>query len=315
MPRALPFLFALLTAASLAPADTLTFENGDSVNGRFLKIEEDVIHFESEQFGIVTAAAATARVQLGSGPAPRLQSTRASPETKPPLAVRSKELARGGKNTRETGWKRTLELGYTAQSGRRDRTDLVSRAQFDRIRKTNETRVQARYLYGETNSEVSTDALSGSLRHRQAFSPRTFAQAETRYDRDEIKGIAHDASQSLGLGRTLVDDEAFKLKVGGGASGRYRTTSRDGSTLIGFFDAFQELSLKVSKTIEVSQDLTLLTTPFVDDALTLKLNAALKSALSETIGMTVRYEYEYDLSLDPDARTNQRVITSLAYKF
>jgi putative salt-induced outer membrane protein YdiY len=49
--------------------------------------------------------------------------------------------------------------------------------------------------------------------------------------------------------------------------------------------------------------------------LTVRLNAALKGAITETVSMSMRYEFQYDGSLDSDEKRDQRIVTALGYTF
>ena len=82
-----------------------------------------------------------------------------------------------------------------------------------------------------------------------------------------------------------------------------------------FLDAFQDLRYTLSERFSIAQDLSVLASPFHEDALTVRLNAALKGAITETVSMSMRYEFQYDGSLDSDEKRDQRIVTALGYTF
>ena len=212
-------------------------------------------------------------------------------------------------------WTRVLEFGLTSQSGRADRNDVSFRANLERRTTTNELRFQGRYLYGESNNERTTDNTGANFRVRQDLSTRRFAQAETRYEHDTIRLLAHDATQSVGMGQKLIDREEFKFAVGGGVGSRYRDNLNDGTDWTYLVDAFQDMKFTVNSHLSITQDLSLRMAPLDEDVYMVKLNTAFTSKISHRLNMSMRYEFEYDHSLLPVARESQRIVTSMGYAF
>ena len=80
-------------------------------------------------------------------------------------------------------------------------------------------------------------------------------------------------------------------------------------------DAFQDIDYQINDRFKVVQDASLLIEPEDTDNYEFNLTAALIGKVSETVTMSMRYEYEYDNSLNVDSRLSQRIITSLGYLF
>jgi putative salt-induced outer membrane protein YdiY len=211
--------------------------------------------------------------------------------------------------------KRLVEFGYTSQSGRRDRTDISVRGSIERKTKTTELRWQGRYLYGESDDQRVADNLNSSIRFRRDLSPKMFAQAEAKYERDSIKNLENDFTQSLGMGRNLFEREGFKLAIGGGAAARYRDVINQDDEWVYQLDAFQDLVYAFNSRLRVTQDMSVQVSPSDSEEFLLKLNAALTSKITNALNMSMRYEFEYDRSLIPASRENQRIVTSIGYAF
>jgi putative salt-induced outer membrane protein YdiY len=140
-------------------------------------------------------------------------------------------------------------------------------------------------------------------------------QTSTRYDRDTIRGIGHDAEQSLGLGVHLLEGNGLKLSVGAGALARHRETFDGEAGWAGLFDGFQNLSYRISERVTLKQALALSASPNFGADYQIKLETALVSKLTEAIRMSLRYELEYDRSVLPELRDTRRLVTSLGYVF
>ena len=203
----------------------------------------------------------------------------------------------------------------TLQSGRKDKMDVSGRFAAERNVKGDQYRLLARRLYGEAKSEKSTDLLDSSFRWRRDMSPRVFTQALTAYSFDQIKDIHHDFSQGMGVGRKVYNLDTLSLSMGGGATARYRDENGDPPVWNYMVDAFQDMDYEISDVFKVTQAASILIEPEDPDNYTLRLNAALIGKISKTVSLSMRYEYEFDNSLDLENRLSQRIITSLGYLF
>jgi putative salt-induced outer membrane protein YdiY len=175
--------------------------------------------------------------------------------------------------------------------------------------------MQARYRYGRSDSQVNTNTVASDVRFRQGISERMFLHSESRYEQDGTEGTSRTAGQTLGIGRSLFGDDALTLKLGAGAAARHRSIEGGDDTTRVFLDAFQDLRYTLSERFSIAQDLSVLASAFHEDALTVRLNAALKGAITETVSMSMRYEFQYDGSLDSDEKRDQRIVTALGYTF
>ena len=147
------------------------------------------------------------------------------------------------------------------------------------------------------------------------MNPRTFTQALTAYENNQINRINHDFSQGIGVGRKFYNLDTFSFSMGGGATARYRDENGDPGRWNYMVDAFQDFDYKINDIFKVAQDANFLIEPDDPENYTVRLNAALIGNITETVTMSMRYEYEYDNSLIVANRFNQGIITSLGYLF
>jgi len=310
-------LFAFFFFTAILGAETrLILENGDSLRGRVIQVEDGVVHFDSEALGILTLPSSevtietTDPVEIVAGDAEESADTLPSTDSPGPTQEDTPDI-----DTKKPAWERNIEFGFTLQSGRRDKIDVSGRFSARRNILQDQYRVRARYLYGETRSETSTNLFESSFRWRRDLSPRTFTQALTYYGNDEIKHINHDLSQGVGMGRKLYNLDNFSFSLGGGATARYRDENGDPPRLNYLVDAFQDIDYKINSIFTLVQDANVLIEPEDPENYQLRLNAALIGKITQSITMSMRYEYEYDNSLKIDSRLNQRIVTSLGYLF
>lgn len=279
------------------------------------------IHFQADTLGAIVVEADQAVVVPGETRTPtQSASTNDRSSEMEPLQVRPAEGKLSPKVPRSrlarpSDWSRQLEFGVTDQSGRRDLRDVALRIDLTRANADGEVRLQGRYLYGQSENERATDKLAGALRLRRGLTPDLFAQMETRYERDSISEIDHDAEQTIGVGTSIVRRDGLTLSVGGGAAARFRESAATNDGWSYLVDAFQEFKFAVNRQVTLSQNLSVVMSPFQEEVLAVKLNAALSSAITDAIKLVMRYEFEYDHSLVPDARENQRLVTSFGYLF
>jgi len=319
-------LFTVLFLTATLTAETrLILGNGDSLRGQVVKVEDGVVIFDSEALGVLTLPSTGVTIEetdpsksvtqeiLAAGG----EKSAANPAVvdSPDPASQSDSDAQGEPVQIKRDWVKNIEFGLTMQSGRSEKMDVSSRFSALRSVGQDQYRIRARYLYGETKFEKSTDQLESSFRWRRDMSPRMFTQALTAYEYDDIKHINHDFSQGLGVGRKLYNLDTFSFTMGGGATARYRDENGDPPRWNYMVDAFQDFDYKINNVFKVTQDANILIEPEDPDNYLLRLNAALIGKITETVTMSMRYEYEYDNSLRLQNRFNQRIITSLGYLF
>ena len=181
-------LLASLFFALTATAETrLVLGNGDTLRGKVVKIEDGILHFDAEALGILALPASGVTIEStdpnrsaeGEILAAASAGTAATVRPKSDAQADETEADQRPEIRKKPGWKKNVEFGFSMQSGRRDKLDVSARFTAQRNLERDQYRVKARYLYGQTNSEVSTDLFDSSFRWRRDMDPRFFTQALT----------------------------------------------------------------------------------------------------------------------------------------
>jgi putative salt-induced outer membrane protein YdiY len=309
----LPFLAFVMTTLT-AGADALVLANKDRITGTLVREENGWIVFQSDLLGEVSVPSDRARIEFSSA---KKEPRRPSVDYKfKPLDLRTaakdpKQVAKAD----QIGWVRRLEFGFTSQSGGSKKSDMALNFEAGRRGKRSEARFLARYLFGESNDQQTSDLLESSLRLRRNLSENTFAQSSTRVSRDTIKQIDLDAEQGIGLGRNVLNTDSLILAFGAGAAARYRDETVEPGGWAYLVDGFQDMRYEINSRLSIVQDLSMVVAPTNSDDYKIRLNAALTGKVTESFNMSMRYEYEYDRSLALDLRDNQRIVTALVYVF
>ena len=282
-----PSAFANETGARAPKPDLLRFKNGDSLSGRLVRQDDEIIVFESIALGEITVAQKQATVISGRAPdgvpiealvgiapiAARAESastavdqTASSPgNTNPPAPPRKQPKDETAKSAARIAdaldaeaekkeWEGKLEFGLRQQQGRRDIFAVDIRGSADRTIGENELRGKARLLYGEQDGEVNNDRYDASLQWRRELSERTFAQSLTSYFQDDLKDINRNWEQNLGAGYRIFDNKSHVVNVGAGLTGQYREASLAQSGFFTLVEIFQDYTYRINKRITVRQN-------------------------------------------------------------
>lgn len=328
-------------------ADELHLRNGDRVTGTLVRRGEGKIYFRSTLLGELVVSETEASVieapetpvESLAGLPPHHPSDPAHPpaqaDPKAPATATSaapNAVAATPKKP-DTSWKGKIEFGYQNQSGRTNALNLTLRADAERTVAVDNYRFNFRYLNGKTGASVSADRQDASFRWRHELSEKLFGQAVSSYSADKVKQINSDIEQNVGVGYKVLERSRQTASVGTGVTLQYRdaVAIEHGLTYLGEF--FQDYTYKVNGRLTLSQDSNAQFSPesrgqftYVNNQLVptqtdarnykLRFNTTLQGKVTNTVSLNLRFEYEYDNAIyDPNARTDQRVSSSIGYAF
>ncbi len=334
--RIVGFVFILGSfGTEISNAAELQLSNGDHLTGEVIRRNEGKIYFHSTILGDLIVAETDAVIieipetpvesLTGLPPAIEQVKLRDADPKKPALAKSTPSL--------QAKWKRKLEFGYQTQSGRREVLNYSARGVGERTKGPDTFRLSARYLYGESAGELTTDRQDASFRWRHEISERIFGQALTSYTSDRVTKIDLNVEQNAGLGYKFLQGERQKATMGAGVTMQYREAEGIEKGLSYLGELFQDYTYKINGRLTFLQDLNALYSPdgrtrsitsttaatILDtqaENYKLRLNGTLQGKLSEHISLNLRYEYEYDNAiLEKESRTDTRVTSSLGYSF
>jgi len=344
--------FICLTAIAFginpsAHATELHLSNGDRVTGTVIMRVDGKIHFRSELLGdLVINEVDAAIVETPETPVESLSGL--PPQQKVPSKVQPKQQAKqtpiaampitpapavaAPAPPPPPKWKGKMEFGFLNQSGRSEVNNTSIRAEAEKKIGIDNLRLTGRYLYGENNGALASDRTDASFRWRRDISQRVFSQMLTSYTKDRITQIDLNLEQNGSLGYQVITTERHTMNLGGGLTLQYRDAENLEAGLTYFGEVFQDYTYKINGRMTLSQSLNALYSPNESARLInvgaagrltpeaenykVRFNSTLQGKMSERISLNLRYEYEYDNAiLDKEARSDQRITSSIGYAF
>lgn len=312
-------LLAISILGTVTQADVLTTKNGDRMTGTFVRIEDGNIVFQSEIFGVVRVPENQVSVELVAPKPVSLETVSVADEstvapvlsqTAPAGAAEPFEEAKRG------NWEKQIEFGLMAQNGRRHYSNYsVLLDVVRRMGEQDELRFLFNRYYGKSDGTIASDSTTAAANYKKGLTEDFFFNTTAAYESDSLKGLNHDASQGFGIGMNLMNREKISLKMGAGAGVRHREFTGESGSWNGLVDAFQTLNFSINDRLTLKQRVAVNAVPDLQDDFQLKFRAALVSSITETLDMSVRYEFEYDGSIDHNIRNIERLITSIGYAF
>lgn len=328
-------LFLLCTGINLFGVE-LHFRNGDRLSGVLVGRENGHILFRSAVLGEIRVDAREAVVvEKPDTPVESLAGLPPAETMAPPAPVARVFSAKASNSVKppDSPWKGKLEFGFQQQSGRSDTTQLSIRGDAEKKAGDDTLRLEARALYSEQYEATTSDRYDALFRWRHELSPKIFGQLQSSYTKDRVKRIDHNVEQNVGVGYRVLQRERHQGSVGVGATAQYRDADgvESGMTYLG--EVFQDYVYKLNGRLTFTQGGSIVYSPDertryavsgstvypMDEGATnyrLRFNAALQGNVTEKVSLNLRFEYEFDNAiLDPKAKTDQRITTSVGYGF
>ncbi|MGH7995457.1 MAG: DUF481 domain-containing protein [Opitutaceae bacterium] len=326
-----------LALPALRAADILVLSNGDRLTGHLLKHANGLYYFRSDLLGDVEVQDTSATVrQIPASPVPPNSMVGLPPESataKTAAKARARALV-VKKKPAVTPWTGKVEIGYDNQTANDIRTTSTSiLAQLDRTIYANDYLIKARYLHGKTG-DVSTNAEEdGEFRLRHNLSSGFFTQSDTTETTNKLQLINFEGVENLGLGYKLLSSSRQVVDIGGGLSGQYLDAEgiEQGVDYLG--NAFQDYTYKITGRYTLLEDTSVEYSPedrarygLVSDPTIVgppderdyayKVHATLEGKINAHLSLNLHWGYEFNNAiLDPDARGEERITTTLGYGF
>ena len=314
-------------------ADELRFKNGDRLTGAVIEQTGELIRFRHATLGEVRIATAEAEVvELSATPPESLAGLPPLTEPAPPApavqpaaspAIKPAAMVASGARPDPSRWRGKIEFGFKQQSGATDSVDFSLRGDTERKISRNQYRATGRLLYGEKNDRKSADRYDASFRWRRDFEDDFFSQALTTYLSDQIKAIDASYEQNIGVGYRVLNRDRHIVNAGVGATGQYRQAVGSDPNVQLLAEFFEDYTYKINGRFTLTQNSLVrwsdeTTGPFADGRQNYKLqfDAALQGRFTDRLSLNLRFEHEFDNSVvKQDARTDQRITSSLGYAF
>lgn len=314
-------------------ADELRFKNGDRLSGAVIEQTDGFIRFRHATLGEIRVASAEASVvELPDTPAeslaglpPQTEPAPPAPPVRPAAPTVTKPAPRVAAAARPdpSRWRGKVEFGFKQQSGAAESVDFSLRGDTERKIGRNQYRATGRLLYGEKNDRKSADRYDASFRWRRDFEENFFSQALTTYLSDQIKAIDASYEQNIGVGYRVLNRDRHIVNAGVGATGQYRQAIGADPNVKLLAEFFEDYTYKINGRFTLTQNSLLQWSdeeagPAVAGRQNYKLqfDAALQGRFTDRLSLNLRFEHEFDNSVvNRDARTDQRITSSLGYAF
>jgi Protein of unknown function, DUF481 len=232
-----------------------------------------------------------------------------------------------------THWSGKIEFGYANELTTTRSVTTTLRTQAERHIGPDDVTLKGLYLYGRSDGVPTTNQDEVDLQWRHNLNDRLFTQTLTTYSSDKIRLINDDVEQTADVGYKLFATSRQTLDVGGGLMGQYfdATGVQKGADYLGH--GFQDYTYKINGQYTLLEDASVQYSPerrgrfgFLPAATTpvmgstrnydYKLDSTLQGKITERLSLNLHYDYEFDNAvLDPNARADQRISTTLGYGF
>lgn len=311
----------------------LHLRNGDRITGTLVNRSDGQITFKSPLIGEFRVPESDAvLVEAPETPVESLTGIPPAPSTLPKPGPTADIRPKAGP-PKPPPWRGKIEVGFQQQTGRTDTLQASARGEAERKSGPDDYRFEGRILYAEQYQQTTSDRYDGLFRYRHELSARVFGQAQSSYTKDREKLIDHNVEENVGMGYKVLQRPRHEGNVGAGVTLQYRSAQgvESGYTYLG--EIFQDYSYKLTGRLTITQDANFSYSPeprgrlqyttdgyvATDDSAMnyrLRFNSALQGKVSERVSLNLRFEYEFDNAiLDPKAKVDQRITTSIGYGF
>lgn len=307
--------------------DVLVYRDGDRVQGRLLRREDDYLVFKSVKFGelrvsasdavietagtsvvVPAAAVASAHEETSEGKLPPKGATAggSSVAQQPPLASSSPDELGKWFHNFFGAWHGRFAFSTQVVSDSTDRSDLMMEAKIKRKWAKDEVSGTARYDYNKTDGALTKDIVKGNGLWRRTLPKRLFTVYRPSYEWNrayQINGVDSDyvlLQQEVGLGVTAVDRTDWNIRVGV-AENFFDTwdTSQNTHTSARVESLFAEADLKLPWRIVVTERAVYYYTIATGNT-GWENQFEITKKLTDTLSLGLRHEVRYN---DPDLQS------------
>lgn len=211
--------------------DTLVYQDGDRVQGKFLERVGDVMVFKSDRFGELRVPAKDAVLLIAEKGAAAAGAVATKGEVKPGSELKDEEQVKiwewfspfvlTAKVRDFFGpWHGRFAFSTEVVSDSSDRSNIALEGHMQRKWKSDEVQLNARYDYSETNRLATTDTVKASGSYRHDFSSARFVlyRPTLEWNRASLQnGAPNDyvlLQQEIGAGFNLLTKPGRKVRAG-----------------------------------------------------------------------------------------------------
>ncbi len=209
-----------------ARADVLIFNDGDRVQGTFVRRENGKIIFQSDRFGNLSVPENEAAVEVTSQPAPPIIAPMPTEPDAPPSIYDQILLKRLRKRVEEgivrwwEPWTGRLAASTDIVHDSKDRKVFLAEGRVRRNWAKDEVRLETRYEYREENDVRTVDLIKTTGSWRHDVSNWIFGSYRLLGERDDVNSGGFQPfpyvllQQQVGAGVHILRRERIKLRAG-----------------------------------------------------------------------------------------------------
>ena len=295
--------------------EVLVYRDGDRVQGRLVRREDDFWVFKSIRFGELRVPVSDAVVETaGTSVVVDALEFTGTPHTQPAKVIRAKPVMASSSPEGMTKWLHDFfgpwhgrfALSAQVESDSTDRSDFMLESKIKRKWTKDEVSATARYDYSKTNDVVTSDIVKGDGSWRRTLPKRLFTVYRPSFEWNrayQVNGLNSDyvlLQQEVGLGVTAVDRKDWNIRVGV-AENFFDTwdTAQASHTSARVESMFAEADLKLRWRITATERAVYYYT-FATGNTGWENEFEITKKLTDTLSLGLRHEVRYN---DPDLQS------------
>lgn len=329
-------LWALLLPLFIAKgslADVLILPNGERLSGHYLGVRGGMIQFETEHLGIVQGPEDSLEVELEANTAfagfiPLMLSW------EPPLEQEDHDETESNESHPESGslraftqdilpdgWSGKAKVAFSRLNTDSTVESLVLAAEATRTFGDNTYTLAGSYDYGlTTNSQgvenKNIDRYEGRFRWTHLLTDLWSVQTRSIYLKDMLRDINHSATQSVGLGYALVDEDNLEISFTPAVAGRYIDARGLNQNWLGLATIYENLVYRINDTLRVEQEGSAEYNPGQPVEYAYDFRSGLIAKVTDWVEAGLVYEYNFDNIVGAGAdKVEERILLELGVPF
>jgi len=212
------------------------------------------------------------------------------------------------------GWKPEIALGFTLTDGNSDTSMLTVNAAANRKWEEHEVLLGAKYAYGETDSETTTDNGEATAQYNYLFTERTYGYLKGAASYDDQADLDYRILLGPGVGYYFLKSDATALAGETGVAWRREKKGgeEDDAAVLRLAQRGEH---KLSETSKIFESVEYM--PNLDDfdLYLLTAEAGVEAALNASMNLRLVVQDKYDSDPAPDTESNDVTVTaSLVWK-
>lgn len=210
-------------------------------------------------------------------------------------------------------WRAEAELGLVSTSGNTDTETFNAKAELGYESAPWKNRLRLEALHSSDGSDTTAERYLVSGRLENHFDPRHYAFGTARYEDDRFSGYDYQLSETVGVGRRVIETPALVMNLEAGAGARHSETDEGERQDEAIGRLAGDLTWNISPSAQFTEEV--FTEAGAENTysesistLALKVNGNLAAKLSLTV------KHNSDVPADTD-NTDTITAVTLAYQF